>query len=88
MSLMSEGVEVCKRCGRKGLVEDVMTGLKVCPSCRYGFTPSGREICPACLSGDCSNCVSRREARCSHECFYQSYYGSPEDIGFITPDDW
>jgi RNA polymerase subunit RPABC4/transcription elongation factor Spt4 len=87
VSLVSEGVEVCRRCGRR-LEEDVLTGLKVCGSCGYGFTPSGREICPACMNGDCSNCASGREESCSHECFYQSYYGSPDDIGFITADDW
>ena len=87
MSLVNEGVEVCRRCGRR-LEEDVLTGLKVCSSCGYGFTPSGRGICPACMNGNCSECASGREESCSHECFYQSYYGSPDEIGFITADDW
>jgi predicted Zn-ribbon and HTH transcriptional regulator len=42
VSLVSEGVEVCRRCAGR-LEEDVLTGLKVCKSCGYGFR-SGREI--------------------------------------------
>jgi hypothetical protein len=28
------------------------------------------------------------EGGCGHECFHQAYYGSPEDIGYITAEDW
>jgi hypothetical protein len=44
---------------------------------------------PPCVEGDCGWYVSwRSEDSCSHECLYQARYGRPEDIGYITPDDW
>jgi hypothetical protein len=78
----------CPKCGGE-LWEDLQTGLQVCEVCCWGFTPSGRAICPSCVEGDCEWCVSwRREESCSHECLLQARYGTPEDIGYITPDDW
>jgi len=45
--------------------------------------------CPPCVEGYCGWCVSwRSEESCSHECFYQARYGEPEDIGYITANDW
>jgi len=56
-----------------------LTGLRIC----------GRAISPSCVEGDRGECVSwRSEESCSHECLYQARYGRPEDIGYITPDDW
>jgi hypothetical protein len=78
----------CIKCNGE-LWEDLQTGLRVCEVCGWGYTPSGRAICPHCIQGDCDWCVSwRREESCSHECFLQARYGTPEDIGYITPDDW
>ncbi|MEM2050999.1 MAG: hypothetical protein QXZ11_07770 [Thermoproteota archaeon] len=61
----------------------------LCKCGRY-VTVSGRTICHACANGNCSECVSffDEDEVCDHECFYQSYYGRPADVGFITPTDW
>ncbi|MDT7878125.1 MAG: hypothetical protein RQ798_04005 [Candidatus Caldarchaeales archaeon] len=81
-------LDPCRRCGGR-LWEDLLTGLRVCGRCGWGFTASGRAVCPPCVEGDCGWCVSwRSEESCSHECLYQARYGRPEDIGYITPDDW
>ncbi len=81
-----------RRCGHCGgrLVEDALTGLKVCEKCHWGFMESGREICPPCVAGECWRCVSwfDEDEVCDHECFYQAWYGPAEDVGYITPDDW
>ena len=85
---MSVPMARCRRCGGR-LREDALSGLRVCESCGWGFTTSGKSICPACVRGECYWCVSwMGEGGCSHECFHQAYYGSPEDIGYITAEDW
>ena len=76
----------CKRCGGR-LRPEALTGLRICGGCGWGYTPSGRSVCPACLRGECSLCVSWWSGDgCSHECFYQAYYGW--DVGYITADDF
>ncbi len=79
----------CGRCGGL-LYEDFLTGITICDRCGWGFMQSGRWICPACLSQECyrSESFFSEEQECDHECFLQGYYGSPYDIGFITPDDY
>jgi rRNA maturation protein Nop10 len=80
--------DACPKCGGD-LWEDVQTSLRICERCGWGYTPSGRAICPSCVEGDCDWCVSwRTEESCSHECLFQHRYGRPEDVGFITAGDW
>jgi hypothetical protein len=80
--------DACPKCGGP-LWEDLQTGLRVCEECSWGFTTSGKAICPACVEEECERCVYwTREESCYHECFYQRRYGEPEKVGYVTADDW